>query len=480
VNPRLYAHAFLAARPRQVGGRLRRPLARRRFPDGAPTHRAAPVPAGEPLWRSPAFAPSGPPEAGTRLAGFHRHYGEDVLGAARAGELDRARSLLSGWIAANPPRNDDAWHPYPLATRIASWTAALTLEPALASPEFERSLWRQLLRLEANVEDDVLGNHVIRNARGLVAGGTTFAEPRFRRLGLELLRRELPEQVLPDGGHYERSPVYHLVVLRDLLEVRALTNAAWLAEPIERMRRFASALQRPDGAPALFNDGGLDLAPRLELDEPAAGVSAFPQTGYVVVRSPRLWLAFDCGPACPTFLPAHAHADALSLQVWWDGRPALVDTGTATYEPGPERDRLRSTAAHSTIALDGRSQFEPWRAFRSGPLPQVRLDLVEESVVVARVRWPGGLTHIRRVSWSPAEVVISDRVDGGGLHRITSRLVLAPGARALTAESAAGPVQVERGQVGERFGERLETEVLAVSCEAELPHELSWRIRPLE
>ena len=480
MNPRLYAHALLAARPRQLRARLRRPLDRRRFPDGVPTHEAAPVPAGETLWRSPAFAPAGPPEPGTRLASFHRHYGEDVLAAARAGELAQASSLLAGWIAANPPRNDDAWHPYPLATRIANWTAALTLEPGLASRELERSLWRQLLRLETNVEDDVLGNHLIRNARGLIAGGTAFGEPRFRRLGLELLRRELPEQVLPDGGHYERSPVYHLIVLRDLLEVQALTTAAWLAEPIERMRRFASALQRPDGAPALFNDGGLDLAPRLELDDPAAGVSAFPETGYVVVRSPRLWLAFDCGAPAPAFLPAHAHADALSVQVWWDGRPALVDTGTATYEPGPERDRIRSTAAHSTIALDGRSQFTPWRAFRSGPLPQVRLDLVEESMVVARVRWPGGSTHIRKVSWSAAEVLISDRVDGSGVHRITSRLVLAPGARAVAAEPAVGPVHVERGEVGERFGERLEAEVLAVSRDVELPYELSWRIRPLE
>ena len=209
-------------------------------------------------------------------------------------------------------------------------------------------------------------------------------------------------------------------------------------------------------------------------------MSAFPETGYVVVRSPRLWLAFDCGAPAPAFLPAHAHADALSVQVWWDGRPALVDTGTATYEPGPERDRLRSTPAHSTIALDGRSQFEPWRAFRSGPLPQVRLDLVEESAVVARVHWSGGLTHIRRVMWSAAEVVISDRVEGNGLHRITSRLVLAPGARAVAAESDTGPVNVEPWKVGERFGERLETEVLAVSCDVVLPYELSWRIRPLE
>jgi hypothetical protein len=445
-----------------------------------PPRAVAPVPAAERLWRSPAFAPSGEPEPGTRLAAFHRHYGEDVLAAARAGDPRRAAELVDGWIAANPPRNDHAWHPYPVATRIANWTAALTLAPELASPRVGASLWRQLLRLEANVEDDVLGNHLIRDARALVAGGAAFADQRMQERGLDLLRRELTEQVLPDGGHYERSPVYHLVVLRDLLEAEALSGAAWLAEPIERMRRFAVGMQRPDGSPPLFNDGGLDLAPRLALDESPRGVSVFPDTGYVVVRSERLWLAVDCGAPGPDFLPAHAHADALSVQLWWDGVPAVVDSGTSTYEPGPERDRLRSTGAHSTVALDGRSQFEPWGAFRAGRLPEVRLDRADAGGLEARVRWSGGETHVRRVDWSAAEVVISDRLEGHGRHAIASRLVLAPGERAAAVEAVGGTAQVERGEVGERFGERRETEVLAITCQAELPFELGWRVRPLQ
>ena len=106
--------------------------------------------------------------------------------------------------------------------------AALTLLPELRSPEFDESLWRGLRHLQANIEDDVLGNHVIRNARGLVAGGAAFGEQRFVDRGLALLKRELRQQVLPDGGHYERSPVYHLLVLRDLLEVEVLTGAAFL------------------------------------------------------------------------------------------------------------------------------------------------------------------------------------------------------------------------------------------------------------
>jgi uncharacterized heparinase superfamily protein len=474
MNPLLYVDGVRAARPRQLRARALRPLARRRFPASDPPRLPQPVPAAAELWRSEAFAPADPPPSGTRLAGFHENYGEDVLAAARAGDATGAGALVARWIESNPPRDDDAWHPYVVATRIANWTAALTLLPELADKRLGESLWRQLLRLEVNLEDDVLGNHLIRDARGLVAGGAAFGEARFTEAGLELLARELPEQILADGGHYERSPVYHLVVLRDLLEIEATTGRS--PEPIARMRTFAAALQRPDGAPALFNDGGLDLAPRLVLPDPPEGLTVLAETGYAVVRTPRLWLAFDCGPPAPAFLPAHAHADALSLQLWWDGRPAIVDSGTSTYEAGPERDRLRSTRAHSTVAIDDGSQFETWRAFRTGPLPRVRFDGAGEASLEAHVDWPGGVTHHRRVEWSDDEVVVSDRLVGAGRHRAESRLVLAPGTASARVEPDEGD---EEGWVSERFGERTPTSVKVVSREGKLPLELEWRVRPL-
>jgi heparinase II/III-like protein len=473
---KLYVHALRAARVRQLRARALRPLARRRFPTGEPPRDATPVPSAAALWRSAAFEISSPPDTSTRLGRFHRQYGDDVLAAARAGDVAETRRLVSTWIEAHPPRDGDAWHPYPLSTRAGNWIAALTLVPDLASPELSRSLWRQLRRLERNIEDDVLGNHVIRNARALVLGGAAFAAPRLTRRGIELLRRELPEQVLRDGGHYERSPVYHLVVLRDLLEIQAVTPHSWLAETIERMRAFAAALARPDGAPALFNDGTID-APRIELPEPSEGLSVFPDSGFVVVREAGMWLAFRCGPASPTFLPAHAHADALSFQLWWDGRPVVVDPGTYTYEPGEERDRLRSTRAHSTVTVDGRDQFRVWGAFRSGPLPKVSLRYARDGAIEASVVLPGRVRHVRRIEWADGEVRVLDQLEGEGRHRVASRIVLAPDPPSLEIEFDRGEVAVEQGWIAERFGERVETLVNGVDLQLELPVQLGFRIK---
>ena len=476
----LYLHALRVVRARQLRARALRPLARRRFPAGEPPRDAAPVPAGAELWRSAAFAPSPPPEASTRLGRFHRQYGDDVLEAARAGDLAEARRLVATWIEAHPPRNGDAWHPYPLSTRIGNWVASLTLLPELASPELSRSLWRQLRRLQRNVEDDVLGNHVIRNARSLVLGGTAFGAAPPVRQGIELLRRELREQVLPDGGHYERSPSYHLVVLRDLLEIQAASPHSWLGEAIERMRGFAAGLQRPDGVAALFNDGTVD-APQLELPEPPEGLAVFPDSGFVVVREGPLWLAFRCGPSAPDFLPAHAHADALSFQLWWRGRPVVIDPGTYTYEPGADRDWFRSTRAHSTVRVDGRDQFRLWGAFRSGPLPKVSLRYAREQAVEASVVLPGRIRHVRRIEWAGNEVVVDDRLEGKGAHRVESRLVWAPGAPEVELEVLGdGEVETEEAWVSERFGERVPTAAAAVVVERELPTSIGFRVRFVE
>jgi Heparinase II/III-like protein/Heparinase II/III N-terminus len=321
---------------------------------------------------------------------------------------------------------------------------------------------------------------VIRNVRALVLGGTSFGAADVTRRGIELLRRELPEQVLRDGGHYERSPSYHLVVLRDLLEIHAASPHSWLADAIERMRIFAAALARPDGAPALFNDGTID-APQLELPAAAEGLSVFGDSGFVVVREGPLWLAFRCGVPAPDFLPAHAHADALSFQLWWRGRPVLVDPGTFTYEPGADRDWFRSTRAHSTVCVDGRNQFRPWGAFRSGPLPKVSLRYAREQAVEASVVLPGRVRHVRRIEWAGEEVWVYDQLEGKGRHRVESRLVWAPERPEVELELLGdGELTVEEGFVSERFGERVSTAVAAVHSDLEFPGSIGFRLRCLE
>lgn len=517
---RVLVESLAKARLRQLRARAVEPVNRSRR--GRPVTGSLRILSGaEALWRGCAFATADgaavrladgqielpgarvayPPadwhaESLTRLQRFHLHYGEEVLGAARSadwGVIEPARAGVNAWIEANPHasrRRSDAWHPYPLSTRIGNWLAAVSLEPSFATAAIGQSLRLQLAYLERNVEHGVLGNHLIRNARALALGGAAFGDGRLVGLARALLRRELREQVLPDGGHYERSPVYHLLVLRDLLEIRAALETDEVDEVIGRMGRFAAALARPDGAPALFNDGGLDLAPDLHEHLPAAreGLAVFPKTGYAVVRGDNRWLAVDCGPPAPAYLPAHAHADALSFQLWMEGRPLVVDPGTYTYD-GPDRDWFRSTAAHSTVSVDGVSQFAFWGPFRAGRLPRVELleatgDAAEGHVLAVVSGFPGvsgGVTHQRLLSWrADGSVEVEDQLRGGrgGRHRVASTLPLAPGESGASAGATcegATVVELPR-RVSERFYAGVEAAALVAELETTLPAGLRWRI----
>ena len=436
ARPGLYVHALRTARRRQLVGRVTRVVSRRRFPP-ARSRRFRPLTDVEPLWRSRAFAPTEEPKAALpgRLGNFELHYGDEILGSSRRGDEAAAASALHAWIVENPPRHGDAWHPYVVSTRVANWIAAATLIPSLATADVVDSLARQLAFLERNVEDDVLGNHVIRNAKALVLGGEAFGDRALLQAGRAVLARELPEQVLPDGGHYERSPAYHRLVLRDLLEVQPFAD---VEGAVGQMTVFAAALSRPDGAPALFNDGGLDIAPPLDLPDPPGGAAVFEDTGYVFLRDGDLTLAFDCGPPSPPFLPAHAHADALSLQLWLGDAPVVVDPGTSTYEPGRQRTWERGTEAHATVAVGG-DQFPLWGTFRSGPLPDVRLVEASPNRLVGSVELHDGTLHRRTITIDPDAVVVEDRLEGEGRRRIVSSL---PG----TAEATAlGPLETRAG-----------------------------------
>lgn len=142
------------------------------------------------------------------------------------------RQLIDSWIVGNPATAGDGWEPYPLSLRVVNWIKAW-LQGELAAPappqHWLDSLATQLAWLERRVEYHLLANHLLKNGKALLFGGLYLTGPdaeRWRRLGLSILLREADEQILADGGHFERSPMYHCIVLEDLLDVLNLLRLA--------------------------------------------------------------------------------------------------------------------------------------------------------------------------------------------------------------------------------------------------------------
>jgi uncharacterized heparinase superfamily protein len=381
------------------------------------------------------------PHGAAKLWIYNLHYFEDLNATDAAARSDWHRRLLERWVAENPPGPAEAWEPYPVSRRIVSWVKWAASGNSLP-PACHASLAVQARWLVPRLEYRLLGNHLLANAKALVHAGLYFegreAEGWLRR-GLALLERELPVQLLPDGGHFELSTMYHAAALEDLLDLVNLLRAcersvpaAWPAN-IASMRRWLHVMTHPDGEISFFNDAAFGIAPppaqleayatRLGLSPAPAGDAAsvvLESSGYVrLAAGPALALC-DCAALGPDYLPAHGHADTLSFELSLADRRVLVNSGTSLYGDSAERNRQRGTAAHNTVVVDGRDSSEVWGGFRVARRARARLEraptgtpAVLEASHDGYRRLPGRNLHRRRWSLDRRSLEIRDELSGG-------------------------------------------------------------------
>jgi uncharacterized heparinase superfamily protein len=416
----------------------------------------------------------------SHLWNYQLHYFNCVVPAARArrerSETDVwqfCQQQIESWMAQARIGVSDGWDAYPTSLRVVNWIYAYTLlNDCLPDEAFlqkwRTSIYQQLDFLSSHLELHLLANHLLENAKALVIGGLLFADDERGRKWLEegerLLWREFAEQVLPDGGHYERSPMYHALALAGFLECFALLKAfrtkrglAWsvpASEIVTRLRamtRFLEAMTWPDGTLALFNDAAnteaarplpiIEAAARIVGEETLFQPPVFPETGYYCWSSRRERIIVDAGPPSVDYNAAHAHCDLLSYELWLDGRPFITDSGVHGYGGDRFREYARSTRAHNTVMFDGQEQSELWGTFRLAR----RAELLGVEVSGDEQKWSfegacqpyfdKRLIHRRRIlRMSSGEWVIEDTMCEGRAARAASFIHLHPEVKAKRAD----------------------------------------------
>jgi uncharacterized heparinase superfamily protein len=309
------------------------------------------------------------------------------------------------------------------------------------------SLGAQLDWLGRRIEYHVQANHLERNYRALAIGGTVLcggAAKRFKRRGVVNLWKELRRQVLADGGHIERSPMYHVTFLFDYLEFLAVIRHTGAVAPRDAtclVRLLAGAAEkylRFDGRLHLFGDSANDESPTwaelhaMVLRElghgltPAGGPWCLPETGYWgTMDAQGMRLIVDAGPFGAIYQPGHGHCDALSYELDLSHEPFVVDSGVCGYGGDPLRSYVRSTRAHNTVTVDNSDQSEVWGTFRVGRRAKIIEAKGFEKGGVYRFsgacRWADGhLVHYRSLELSKGMLRVKDRVAGGLGRRVIS------------------------------------------------------------
>jgi hypothetical protein len=302
-----------------------------------------------------------------------------------------------------------------------------------------------------------------RAARALLSSGGTLPQIGDNDSGRVLAFRERPAL---DGGY--------------LLPL----GAALTGDTTLRTRPGAA-----DAEETLWAFGASAVERLARLKPGAAPASAtFPKGGFHVLRRAAMEVAISCGRNGQAGVGGHSHNDKLAFELRVRGVLAICDPGSPCYTSDPElRDAFRSTRAHATLEVDGEEQ---------APIPPGRLFALPDAagaVALAlestrrRERFVGehrgyarlGVVHRREFLLLDGALVVADRLDGAGTHRVALRFpfpseearvrALSPrerarlGALGADAEALFGLAHaIEIGPVASPLA------VLAVVCPAEL------------
>lgn len=383
-----------------------------------------------------------------KLWRYHQHYFDDLNALDAPERRAWHAALVDDWITRNPPGQGNGWDPYPLSLRVVNWVK-WSLGGAGLPQAAEPSLAVQVRWLTGRLEIHLLGNHLFANAKALVMAGLFFDGPEadsWLAKGLKILAREVPEQLLPDGGHFERSTMYHALALEDMLDLVNATRCLGSRLSPEQRRQVAGwpgrardlhawlqTMCHPDGEISFFNDAAFDMAPRVaELDSYARRILGnvppsvpsplvnLQDSGYVRLAHGPAVALLDVGPVGPDYLPGHAHADTLSFELSVGAHRVLVNSGTSCYGNSAERLRQRGTAAHNTVVVNNQDSSEVWGGFRVARRARLLRRHLRQTADATEVhaahdgytRLPGKPIHHRSWRLTADGMSVSDRVEG--------------------------------------------------------------------
>jgi uncharacterized heparinase superfamily protein len=335
----------------------------------------------------------------TKLWLYHLHYFDYILPKEKdihKDEYESSKNLILNWIISNQVGSGNGWEPYPLSLRIINWIFYYNYfyEEILSDDRFQskflNSLYQQSAYLSNFLEKHILANHLFKNAKALFIAGLFFQQYRWQTIGGNLLIREINEQILDDGGHFEQSPMYHMITLEDILDlinffpkqniqICNLTQE-YLIKRAGNMLDWLYKINQPDGEIPLIGDSAhkssltaqqlrkyyIDVCRTSYKMPKYLDVEELADTGFYIFRSSDQYLVIDGGKLGPEYQPGHAHCDLLSFEYSYNSKRFIVDTGLGEYLNTETRIKARSIESHNTMVVNGQEQAEIWQAFRMG------------------------------------------------------------------------------------------------------------------
>ncbi len=390
--------------------------------------------------------------------------------------LDKINTLLNDWSEKNPLNTGPQWKcgqetSFRLMKLI---TAAFLLDQYFSPSEALLHLIADhLKRIDGNIHYGIAqdNNHGSSEAIGLYIGAAWLQKnnysndnlAKYQKKGRKLLENRILKLVQPDGTFSQRSVTYHRVVM-DTLSF-ALHNMQLLGEE-EFNLKIKKRLQKlgewqykmtfgSDGDAPNFgsNDGAMvenlhsrgyrDFRPSTQLffyallqkrvyDSEDVSEAMYWRYGLASLDSPIHSVSLPAAEILDqqililrndkakvflkipedTFRPGN---DAFHIDLWVNGNPVLVDTGSYSYNSGDLTANFKSVAAHNTIQFGDEEQMPKISRFLNGAwLKPSYVGSIHTSA--QEQEWEGKYedfnnnSHQRKIILSPDSLQIIDTV----------------------------------------------------------------------
>jgi hypothetical protein len=398
---------------------------------------------------------------------------------------DRGTLLIRSWSSRLLNNTVLASDAYSTGERISNAALFYLLHDAPIPPDVVAILKKLAEQVAEHIEYlpfGLTGNHAFNNARALYFAGNITGSPDITSLAMAVARERLPVLITEEGFMREGSSHYHFLFTKWLLEMiwyarkRRDDTAIRLFTPyVQKMLKNCWGFLVQDEETyswrmPLIGDVSPDCSPNWLVGIPWSELACTvyhpseiplpPRTegwarlfgGFVKFSSPGVKTSGNFSSACGwhrveafnwsllMYGPSrdgkpsatHSHHDLCGFELYYKGKPILVDIGRLDYTNSRQSIYGKSAYGHNTVVVDN---YEPvidalsWMNKSYGSVSvSINTSVLEREVIVV-IRHDGfrrltrsTVTHQRTIRLLPEAVEILDEIDGRGDCTIASFL----------------------------------------------------------
>lgn len=240
------------------------------------------------------------------------------------------------------------------------------------------------------------GNHLLFEAQRMIYAGGFFPEFKdaviWRKSGIDILSKEINNQVYEDGGHYELDPHYHLAAINIFCKALQFAQVNGLGhefssdffDKVEKMIIFYMNISFPDYSNPCFSDAKLTEKKKIigyykkwsklfpnnkEIEYfategkkgriPNYLSKGFLSSGFYIFRNgwniPATVMILKAGPQAFW----HCQPDNGTFELWLNDENLFPDSGSYIYGGDEnvlsQRNWFRQTKVHNTLTLNDRN-----------------------------------------------------------------------------------------------------------------------------